>query len=423
VFEGATVTLNGKQVLLCYRSDKFTPASFVSQAANRTAKDLQGVDLLPRIKGRVLLTPELAPIFRGKEDELIQTFSILARVLDGQGLQTDSGTHGQRGYTGPHLFAWLGCTTPFEAKVWRIMAQLGSRLFFLVVETGQAITVEDLLADGGLPYPRRLDQCRAAVHSFLEALFASQGIRSVKWPGADEEPARRWIAQCARFLAAMRSLPTEERDRQTGGVSYRPGQSEAPHRAHAVLTNLARGHALVCGRDHVMMDDVPMVVAVSVSSIPGDAGAIFRALVANGGPLTVEEVQQVLKVRHPQTARERMTYLDAVGVMEFDNPGQGQRGVLRFRKEWAWCASSDFRALLFAAQEPVTTAGVCAPNEHVTNEGARVSPITNNLAERQTERKAKRDATHPPRSDRRHASPSTMGEAGARAKMLDPWGN
>src|SRR3712207_3933042 len=102
-------------------------ASFVSHAANVSRGELEAVDLLPRIKHKVLITPELAPIFRGKDDELAQRFSIMTRVLDGQGLQTDSGTHGRRGHRGDYLFAWLGCTTPLEDKVWRVIAQLGGR--------------------------------------------------------------------------------------------------------------------------------------------------------------------------------------------------------------------------------------------------------------------------------------------------------
>src|SRR5215471_16039871 len=39
---------------LCYRSDNFTPAAFVSHAANRKPKDLARVDLLPRIRYKVL---------------------------------------------------------------------------------------------------------------------------------------------------------------------------------------------------------------------------------------------------------------------------------------------------------------------------------------------------------------------------------
>ena len=49
-----------------YRSDKFTPKAFVTHAANVKAEDLQKMDLLPKLKGKVLMTKELAPIFRGR---------------------------------------------------------------------------------------------------------------------------------------------------------------------------------------------------------------------------------------------------------------------------------------------------------------------------------------------------------------------
>lgn len=108
MFEGTVV----KGLEIVYRTDKFTPASFVTHSAKATAEQLVKVDLLPRIRHKILLTPELSPIFRGKPDELAERFSIITRVLDGQGLTTDSGTHGRRGYTGDYLFAWIGCTTP-----------------------------------------------------------------------------------------------------------------------------------------------------------------------------------------------------------------------------------------------------------------------------------------------------------------------
>lgn len=386
MFDGATVMVNGKPEALCYRSDKFTPASFVSQAANRTTETLRAVDLLPRIKDKVLLTPELAPIFRGKPDELTQTFSIITRVLDGQGLQTDSGTHGQRGYTGPHMFAWLGCTTPFEPQVWRVMAQLGSRLFFLVMETGRIVTVEELLAGSSGPsYAQRLRLCRAAVHKFLGELFRVHGgMRSVQWEDADEPNTRLWLVRCAMVLAAMRAVPIEEHDADTRTKFYRPGQAELPYRALAVLTNVARGRVLVHGRRHVTMDDLPLIAAVAVSSMPGDTSTIFKALVTHGGTLTVEQVQQTLKARHRETARDRIRYLEALGVVEFENPGAGKTSILRLRPEWAWCATPEFRALLQDGA-PVSRQEVCGPGEPVTDRGVCVAPVTSNLVQRQRE--------------------------------------
>lgn len=53
-----------------YRSDHFTKASFVSQAASVERKKLDQVDLLPRIRNRVLITPEMGPMFRAKKRPL-----------------------------------------------------------------------------------------------------------------------------------------------------------------------------------------------------------------------------------------------------------------------------------------------------------------------------------------------------------------
>jgi hypothetical protein len=385
MFEGATIIVQGTPQELCYRTDKFTPAAFVSQAANRTSAELRNVDLLPRIKDKVLLTPELAPIFRGKDDELTHTFSTITRVLDGQGLQTDSGTHGQRGYAGPHLFAWIGCTTPFEPRVWKIMSQLGSRLFFLVMQAGGKVTVERLMALGNGPsYQERLAVCRAAVHVFLKGLFSAHGeVRSVQWPNeGDESEARRWLARCAMLLAAMRTVPAEERE-PSGKTVYRAGCAEGPERALAVLTNLARGYALVHGRRGVVMDDLPLIVAVTVSSMPGDASPIFKAAVEKGGELSVEDVRVLLGAEHPETARVRMRYLHAVGVLEFVTLGTGKPGSLRFRPGWDWCASQEFRRLLLGPPEGVTEPEPCEPPEAVSPEGVCTKLTTPNLAKHQ----------------------------------------
>lgn len=47
MFDGATA--QGEPI--CYRSDKFTPAAFVSQSAQATEEKLKKVDLLPQLVG------------------------------------------------------------------------------------------------------------------------------------------------------------------------------------------------------------------------------------------------------------------------------------------------------------------------------------------------------------------------------------
>jgi hypothetical protein len=347
---------------LCYRSDNFTPAAFVSHAANRSRKDLEKVDLLPRIRHKVLVTPEMATIFRGKEDDLVNQFKIITRVLDGRGLLTDSGTQGQRGYDGDYLFAWLGCTTPFDAKVWRVMAQLGSRLFFLVMDTQAEVTEEELVASiEGLSYGERLAQCKGVVHGFITALLDTYGgVRGVTWDTkADPPDVHLWIARLGRLLAAMRSEP--QRDGESGypGPGFIPARPEQPYRAHAVLNNLARGHALIHGRTQLREEDLPLVGRVTVSTMPSKAGLVFEALVrAGGNPLSVAEAQAALGVKSPETVRAILRDLNARGVMEFIEAGSGKPAELRFRPEWEWCVSSEALTVLWG--EPVKNPEVCA---------------------------------------------------------------
>ncbi len=339
--------VNGE--VFCYVSDSFTPASFVSQAANVETDQLDQVDLLPRIKHKVLVTPELAPIFRGREDELIKTFSTLTRVLDGQGFTRDSGTHGQRGYRGDYLFSWLGGTTPFDKKVWKVMSQLGSRLFFLVMDHTEEITLEELIQPTAVPYATKLAECRAVVHQFLPTLFeAYEGVRGVAWDQkADDSTIKKWIGQCAMLLAKMRSEPARVVESTFKEDEYTQGSSEAPYRAYAVLYNLARGHALVNGRTYLTWEDLPFLAQVTVSTIPPPYGRIFEALVGQeDGQLSRAEVQAVMKVASPSTAKSSMEDMEKMGVVQYVSEGQGVESYLEFNAKWAWCRSEEFQSLL-----------------------------------------------------------------------------
>ena len=86
---------------------------------------LAEVDLLPRIRHKVFLVPELAPLFGLRNEDLLESFSILTRVLDGQGLSTDSAFTANAVTSGDYLFAWIGCTTPIPHSVWKTMGKLG----------------------------------------------------------------------------------------------------------------------------------------------------------------------------------------------------------------------------------------------------------------------------------------------------------
>ena len=224
---------------LFYLSDSFTAAAFVSQASNVGPDKLAKVDLLPRIKHKVLVTPELAPILRGRDDELVKVFKIITRILDGQGLMTDGGVQGRRGYHGDFLFGWIGCTTPLDRNVWRVMGQLGSRLFFYVVHDDRAeVSVEMLLAgDEGTDYGERLTICTTTLQAFIGDLYRRHGgVRAVQWnASADPRAVREAIGRCAALLAASRSEGTQEASEFSDDHGYVPAKIEKPWRAYAVL--------------------------------------------------------------------------------------------------------------------------------------------------------------------------------------------
>jgi hypothetical protein len=194
-----------------------------------------------------------------------ERFTTLTRVLDGRGLMTDSGTHGKRGYRGDYLFSWLGCTTPLDGKVWRIMAQLGSRLFFLQLDKPEeqqgmkGMLVQLMASNDGLPYNERLEVCKAVIHCLLSTLFNGQEVRGIEW---DKEQDSPWVQHClmslAVLLAYMRSGPSSENEEQTL-------EMERPERACAVLQNIARGHALAHGRNQLTHADLPLAVQVVIS--------------------------------------------------------------------------------------------------------------------------------------------------------------
>lgn len=115
---------------ITYKVDNFTPAAFVSHAANVKKKRLEEIDMLPKIKHKAMVVPELAPIFGKGREDLLKSLSVLTRVLDGQGYEPHTGSQGGRGYSGDYLFGLLGGTTPIDRRVWKVMGKLGSRLLF-----------------------------------------------------------------------------------------------------------------------------------------------------------------------------------------------------------------------------------------------------------------------------------------------------
>ncbi len=114
-----------------YYTDKFTARSFVSHSANAPKEKLVEIDMLPQIKDKILLTPELSALFTGKDDDVREQFGMITRLLDGEGLETNSGVHGKRGYYGKYMFTWLGAAVDIPYSVYKFLSTIGFKIYFL----------------------------------------------------------------------------------------------------------------------------------------------------------------------------------------------------------------------------------------------------------------------------------------------------
>jgi hypothetical protein len=177
---GKTITLNffSAPKELAYTTDNFTAASFVSHANNVRRDELANVDLLPRIRFKTLVVRELNSILGAKEDDLVKSLGILTRVLDGEGLETDSGVHGRRGYTGDYTFMLLAGTTPIQPRVFKVMGNFGSRLFFLSLRTPDNDKNVLIAQNRGRDRKKKEIECRQTTEVFLRTLWSAnpQGV-------------------------------------------------------------------------------------------------------------------------------------------------------------------------------------------------------------------------------------------------------
>jgi hypothetical protein len=133
---------------------------------------------------------------------------------------------------------------------------------------------------------------------------------------------------------------------QEGEFSYTPPNIEQPHRALAVLYNLARGHALLHGRTQLTVDDVPLVVQVALSSAPTDRTRLFRALFDHQGTVTTRAAADALAVSRP-TAAKAMKAMELLGLATLDDapigPDEGTpTKILTLRSEWSWALKPEF---------------------------------------------------------------------------------
>jgi twinkle protein len=351
---GKTLTLNlfkGAEEIV-YLTDKFTPASFVSSSSNVQKDELDSIDLLPRIKNKVLVVPELAPIFSKRDEDLREGLGMFTRVMDGEGLSIDTAVHGRRSYSGDYLFMFLGATTPIRNRVWNVMGSLGSRLLFLSLATPDKTEeelVEQLLSGD---FKAKEKECQLVTKELIYRLWHDhpEGIIWDRTKDRDEKKIMDLIARSAKFLALMRGVIDEVEDDGDFESSGRRLTAEKPNRLSQLLYNLARGHAVAVGRKSLAMEDLIAVLALTFDSAHPSRVETFKALLANGGSIRTSQLERALHVSKP-TALLRMKTLITLGVCVFipdpealdDNDAEH---TIALQGDFMWFASDECKQLM-----------------------------------------------------------------------------
>jgi hypothetical protein len=192
-----------------------------------------------------------------------------------------------------------------------------------------------------LAYKEKEKICRAATKNFLYTRW-QQYSEGIEWDKkADDKALLGKIARCARFLASLRGVVNVWTDDFSGEFKWNAPTIEKPDRINQHFYNLARGHAVVCGRTQIAQEDLRPVVALALDSAPPIRVRLIRALLAHGGTMHTAEVESEMVCTKP-TALAKMKELALLGICEYH---EGEEHEIALRPEFEWFLSDEFRGL------------------------------------------------------------------------------
>src|SRR4029453_16990658 len=195
------------------------------------------------------------------------------------------------------------------------MATLGGRMFFLALHSEKKSRKNLIAQNRGRHWKVKEKACHEATTNFLRTLW-SENPNGVDWDTQrDPENCMEVIARCAELLASLRgTIETWESD-YDGSVTHTAPIKEHPDRINCLFYNLARGHALICGRRQISSDDLWPVIELTFDSASPIRSRVFRHLFKKNGTLNTLDVEKLLDCS-PPTARKEMDALSALGVTD-----------------------------------------------------------------------------------------------------------
>ncbi len=307
---------------LTHHTDKFTPASFLTQATNVPKDKLEEVDLIRKLPNRVLLVPDLAPMFGRKEQDVRESLSILTRVMDGDGLSNDGGVQGHREFNEECVFVLLGAVVKITPAIWRIVSEMGTRLLFMRMDRINIHSSQNKLLMSQLrnadSFELEISEIRKLVHELISDRIENIGIRKVSIQLPDETELEL-ISKISELVAKLRITV----DREAGLE-----QNEAPVRVAKQLINILKGRAIVYGRDKIIESDIQLALHIALSSVNECRGQIVKYAIEKCGEyIKLEEF--VANTSYMSTKlREELNTLTQIGILVEGKDGNANRWKL-----------------------------------------------------------------------------------------------
>ena len=103
------------------------------------------------------------------------------------------------------------------------------------------------------------------------------------------------------------------------------------------LYNLARGHALLYGRDHLVSEDLEIILHVALSSIPKDRMNILKLLIQKKRGVNTFEIEDQLLVSKP-TALKEMEKIRLTGIVDDTNTNLTTKPIheIKLKEQYEW---------------------------------------------------------------------------------------
>ena len=339
-----------------YYTDSFSAKAFVSHSTAVKREELPDIDMLPKIKYKLFLAPELSPIFTKRDDDLVEILGVMTRIADGRGYESDTGAHGHRGYVGDYMFTMVGAAIDIPYKVHKYLGNLGPKLYFFRLP--KLIRKDDdyfnQLKDN--PFSVKFQNIKTPLIDYLQWLERcpkmeideTSKLKKIVWDSdKDDDETIRIIIKLGKLLAHLRAVvPTWDTSGSQGmDYAYSTAIIEEPDRAMEQLRNIARGFALSRGRNYITKEDLSLPIKVVLSTASIDRVNTFDLLIAHKGRLTTSIIIDSLNRTQP-TAHRIMVELKAVGLVDMkESESKTEEKEITLKNEFDWFLGEEFNQL------------------------------------------------------------------------------